>query len=144
MLWPVGSCFSFCMCKARTQPAPSGIHTWAERDATVSMLKALTALHTFLGIPFAMPPVGPLCFASPEDPEPWSGVRDGTSHPAIPATNSSEEAQDTQTILDNDHNHIFSSCLCGPIIHGSHACNQSTTVDPYHHLEKSREVPGNS
>ncbi|XP_028635144.1 acylcarnitine hydrolase-like isoform X2 [Grammomys surdaster] len=85
MLWPVGSCFSFCMCKARTQPAPSGIHTWAERDATVSMLKALTALHTFLGIPFAMPPVGPLCFASPEDPEPWSGVRDGTSHPAIKA-----------------------------------------------------------
>ncbi|XP_021075735.1 pyrethroid hydrolase Ces2e [Mus pahari] len=39
------------------------------------------AVHTFLGIPFAKPPVGPLRFASPEAPEPWSGVRDGTSHP---------------------------------------------------------------
>ena len=40
------------------------------------------AVHTFLGIPFAKPPVGPLRFAPPEDPEPWSGVRDGTSEPA--------------------------------------------------------------
>ncbi|XP_052022975.1 acylcarnitine hydrolase-like [Apodemus sylvaticus] len=41
------------------------------------------AVHTFLGIPFAKPPVGPLRFAPPEDPEPWSGVRDGTAQPAI-------------------------------------------------------------
>ncbi|XP_028635092.1 acylcarnitine hydrolase-like [Grammomys surdaster] len=36
-----------------------------------------SGVHTFLGIPFAKPPVGPLCFAHPEAPEPWSGVRDG-------------------------------------------------------------------
>ncbi|EDL92344.1 rCG51587 [Rattus norvegicus] len=40
-------------------------------------------VHSFLGIPFAKPPIGPLRFAPPEAPEPWSGVRDGTSHPAM-------------------------------------------------------------
>ncbi|XP_013371567.1 PREDICTED: acylcarnitine hydrolase-like [Chinchilla lanigera] len=40
-------------------------------------------VHTFLGIPFAKPPLGPLRFAPPEAPEPWSGVRDATSHPAM-------------------------------------------------------------
>ncbi|KAM6223768.1 cocaine esterase-like [Rhynchocyon petersi] len=40
-------------------------------------------IHTFLGIPFAKPPLGPLRFAPPQPPEAWSGVRDGTSYPAM-------------------------------------------------------------
>ncbi|XP_051025153.1 acylcarnitine hydrolase-like [Acomys russatus] len=39
-------------------------------------------VHTFLGIPFAKPPLGQLRFAPPESPEPWSGVRDATAYPA--------------------------------------------------------------
>ena len=34
----------------------------------------------FLGIPFAAPPVGDLRFAAPQDPEPWTEVRDATAY----------------------------------------------------------------
>ncbi|MBT2383737.1 carboxylesterase/lipase family protein [Streptomyces sp. ISL-11] len=33
----------------------------------------------FRGVPYAQPPVGPLRFASPRPPLPWSGVRDATA-----------------------------------------------------------------
>jgi len=32
-------------------------------------------IHTFLGIPYAKPPIGPLRWRAPEPPEPWEGVR---------------------------------------------------------------------
>ncbi|XP_028617564.1 pyrethroid hydrolase Ces2a-like, partial [Grammomys surdaster] len=53
------------------------------RGSFVHVKDTKAGVHTFLGIPFAKPPVGPLRFAPPEDPEPWSGVRDGTSEPAM-------------------------------------------------------------
>nr|XP_028595318.1 fatty acyl-CoA hydrolase precursor, medium chain-like isoform X1 [Podarcis muralis] len=37
----------------------------------------------FLGIPFAKPPTGSLRFSSPQPPEPWDGVRDATTYPAV-------------------------------------------------------------
>ncbi|XP_042300275.1 pyrethroid hydrolase Ces2e-like [Sceloporus undulatus] len=37
----------------------------------------------FLGIPFARPPTGSLRFSPPQPPEPWDGVRDATSYPAV-------------------------------------------------------------
>ncbi|XP_005345904.1 acylcarnitine hydrolase-like [Microtus ochrogaster] len=58
-------------------------HTGQVRGSLVEVNDAKVGVHTFLGIPFAKPPVGPLRFAPPEAPEPWSGVRDGTSHSAI-------------------------------------------------------------
>uniref|UniRef100_A0A8C2N418 Carboxylic ester hydrolase n=1 Tax=Cricetulus griseus TaxID=10029 RepID=A0A8C2N418_CRIGR len=53
------------------------------RGSLVRVKNTEVDVHTFLGIPFAKPPVGPLRFAPPESPEPWSGVRDGTSYPAM-------------------------------------------------------------
>ncbi|XP_021075983.1 pyrethroid hydrolase Ces2e-like isoform X1 [Mus pahari] len=53
------------------------------RGKFVHLIDIKAGAHNFLGIPFAKPPVGPLRFAPPEAPEPWSGVRDGTSQPAM-------------------------------------------------------------
>ncbi|MCP2303155.1 carboxylesterase/lipase family protein [Actinokineospora globicatena] len=36
----------------------------------------------FLGVPYAQPPVGPLRFASPRPPQPWTAVRDATTRGA--------------------------------------------------------------
>ncbi|XP_028624353.1 acylcarnitine hydrolase-like [Grammomys surdaster] len=58
-------------------------HTGQVRGSLIHLKDTKSDVHTFLGIPFAKPPVGPLRFAPPEAPEPWSGVRDGTSHSAI-------------------------------------------------------------
>ncbi|XP_053305783.1 uncharacterized protein LOC128468037 [Spea bombifrons] len=40
-------------------------------------------VHTFLGIPFAKPPVGKLRFALPQRPEPWSSIRDASQVPPV-------------------------------------------------------------
>ncbi|XP_059118586.1 acylcarnitine hydrolase-like isoform X2 [Peromyscus eremicus] len=58
-------------------------HTGQVRGSLVHVKDTKIDVHSFLGIPFAKPPVGPLRFAPPEAPVPWSGVRDGTSHPAM-------------------------------------------------------------
>nr|XP_025744648.1 cocaine esterase isoform X1 [Callorhinus ursinus] len=58
-------------------------HTGQVQGSLVHVKDTDVGVHTFLGIPFAKPPLGPLRFAPPEPPEPWSGVKDGTSHPAM-------------------------------------------------------------
>nr|XP_034796273.2 cocaine esterase-like isoform X2 [Pan paniscus] len=58
-------------------------HTGQVLGSLVHVKGADAGVHTFLGIPFAKPPLGPLRFAPPEPPESWSGVRDGTTHPAV-------------------------------------------------------------
>uniref|UniRef100_G1T6K0 Carboxylesterase type B domain-containing protein n=1 Tax=Oryctolagus cuniculus TaxID=9986 RepID=G1T6K0_RABIT len=58
-------------------------HTGQVRRSLVHVEGTDAGVHTFLGIPFAKPPLGLLRFAPPEPAEAWSGVRDGTSHPAM-------------------------------------------------------------
>ncbi|XP_021075976.1 acylcarnitine hydrolase-like isoform X2 [Mus pahari] len=73
-------------CHVQGQDAASPIrntHTGQVRGSLVHGKDTEVGVHAFLGIPFAKPPVGALRFAPPEAPEPWSGVRDGTSHPAM-------------------------------------------------------------
>ncbi|GAB5582352.1 cocaine esterase isoform X1 [Prionailurus iriomotensis] len=58
-------------------------HTGQVRGSLIHVKGTDVGVHTFLGIPFAKAPLGPLRFAPPEPPESWSGVKDGTSHPAM-------------------------------------------------------------
>uniref|UniRef100_A0A8B9R7F9 Carboxylesterase type B domain-containing protein n=2 Tax=Astyanax mexicanus TaxID=7994 RepID=A0A8B9R7F9_ASTMX len=40
-----------------------------------------TVIHSYLGVPFAKPPLGPLRLAPPQPAEAWEGVRDATQQP---------------------------------------------------------------
>ncbi|KAL7858335.1 hypothetical protein AOLI_G00184370 [Acnodon oligacanthus] len=42
-----------------------------------------TVVHSYLGVPFAKPPVGPLRLTPPQTAEAWEGVRDATQQPHI-------------------------------------------------------------
>ncbi|XP_075045490.1 pyrethroid hydrolase Ces2e-like [Mixophyes fleayi] len=53
------------------------------RGKTVSAKETDRTVHAFYGVPFAKPPVGPLRFASPEPPQPWSSVREATENPPM-------------------------------------------------------------
>ncbi|XP_059118572.1 acylcarnitine hydrolase-like isoform X1 [Peromyscus eremicus] len=57
-------------------------HTGQVQGSLVHLNDTTEDVYTFLGIPFAKPPLGKLRFSPPESPEPWSGVRDGTTYPA--------------------------------------------------------------
>ncbi|XP_013010430.1 cocaine esterase isoform X2 [Cavia porcellus] len=58
-------------------------HVGQVRGSLIHVKGTNLRVHTFLGIPFAKPPVGTLRFAPPEDPEPWNGVRNAISYPSM-------------------------------------------------------------
>ncbi|XP_066438836.1 fatty acyl-CoA hydrolase precursor, medium chain-like isoform X1 [Eleutherodactylus coqui] len=49
----------------------------------VSVKETSKTVNAFFGVPFAKPPVGPLRFAGPKPPEPWSSVRDASEYPPM-------------------------------------------------------------
>ncbi|XP_040266542.1 fatty acyl-CoA hydrolase precursor, medium chain-like isoform X1 [Bufo bufo] len=50
------------------------------RGVTVPVKETSRVIDVFYGVPFAKPPVGPLRFANPKPPEPWSSVRDASKY----------------------------------------------------------------
>ncbi|XP_048211356.1 cocaine esterase-like isoform X2 [Perognathus longimembris pacificus] len=98
-------------------------HTGQVRGSLVHVKDTNVGVHTFLGIPFAKPPVGPLRFAPPEPPEPWSGVRDGTSHPAMCLQNADNMRELAMTLLNVTlpHTPISEDCLYLSIYSPAHA-----------------------
>ncbi|KAM5138779.1 pyrethroid hydrolase Ces2e-like [Mantella aurantiaca] len=53
------------------------------RGKTVTVKETDKTVDTFYGIPFAKPPVGPLRFAAPQPPEPWTAVREAAEFPPM-------------------------------------------------------------
>ncbi|XP_060248097.1 pyrethroid hydrolase Ces2e-like isoform X1 [Meriones unguiculatus] len=81
----IAACGFLLLLQVQGQDSASPIrttHTGQIRGSLVHMKGLDVGVHSFLGIPFAKPPIGPLRFVPPEPPESWSGVRDGTSYPA--------------------------------------------------------------
>ncbi|XP_051979151.1 fatty acyl-CoA hydrolase precursor, medium chain-like [Xyrauchen texanus] len=55
----------------------------ALKGARVTAQGKETVIYTYLGIPFAKPPVGPLRLSPPQPAERWGGVRDATQQPLM-------------------------------------------------------------
>ncbi|XP_042133153.2 acylcarnitine hydrolase-like isoform X1 [Peromyscus maniculatus bairdii] len=102
-------------------------HTGQVQGSLVHLEDINMAVHTFLGIPFAKPPVGPLRFAPPEPPEPWSGVRDGTSYPAVCLQNI--------TLMNSVTETLFKSTP--PLLSMSEDCLYLNIYSPAHASEGS-------
>ncbi|QGV81185.1 carboxylesterase/lipase family protein [Streptomyces ficellus] len=54
------------------------------RQGEVRGRESADGIASFLGIPYAAPPFGPLRFRSPAPPRAWSGTRDATAHGPTP------------------------------------------------------------
>nr|XP_012323693.1 cocaine esterase isoform X1 [Aotus nancymaae] len=82
--WSEPTVMSVCLPTGQDPASPiRTTHTGQVLGSLVHVKGADAGVHTFLGIPFAKPPIGLLRFAPPEPPESWSGVRDATAHPAM-------------------------------------------------------------
>ncbi|XP_016133188.1 uncharacterized protein ces2b [Sinocyclocheilus grahami] len=77
-----------------TQKLPQIIKEWKEGPLVQTKLGSLrgafltvkgkgTIVNSYLGVPFAKPPVGPLRLARPQPAEKWDGVRDATKQPPM-------------------------------------------------------------
>ncbi|XP_040838508.1 cocaine esterase-like [Ochotona curzoniae] len=102
-------------------------HSGQVRGSLVHVEGTDVGVHTFLGIPFAKPPLGPLRFAPPEPAEAWSGVRDGTSHPAMCPQN--------PAIMDDDALNMTLFLLSFPM---SEDCLYLSIYAPAHAREGSK------
>ncbi|KAF2988311.1 hypothetical protein EK904_008464 [Melospiza melodia maxima] len=83
------ACFGFvallvCGAEGQSGAGPEVTIALGRLKGTQTNVKGTDKLvDVFLGIPFAKAPLGSLRFSPPEPPEPWTGVRDATSHPPL-------------------------------------------------------------
>ncbi|XP_052584891.1 acylcarnitine hydrolase-like isoform X5 [Peromyscus californicus insignis] len=98
-------------------------HTGQVQGSLVHLNDTTEDVYTFLGIPFAKPPLGKLRFSPPESPEPWSGVRDGTTYPARCLQNSETVNVESQEMMKQSMPPISTSedCLYLNIYAPAHA-----------------------
>ncbi|MDQ4215524.1 carboxylesterase/lipase family protein [Microbacterium sp. ASV81] len=71
----------------------------------------------FLGIPFAAAPVGALRFAAPQDPDPWTGVRDATTYGPTPQRGDKGETLIPEPSIPGDATlnvNVFTPAVPGP------------------------------
>ncbi|XP_055991994.1 cocaine esterase-like [Sorex fumeus] len=112
--------------RAQGQDSASPIrttHLGQVRGSLVHLKGINATVHTFLGLPFAKPPLGPLRFAPPEPPEAWSGIKDGTSHPNICLQNMPEVTGIIQRMMNRtlQSTSMSEDCLYLNIYAPSHA-----------------------
>ncbi|WP_405949126.1 carboxylesterase family protein [Streptomyces prunicolor] len=67
----------------------------------------------FAGVPFAVPPVGPLRLRPPQPPTPWEGVREATEYPAGPAQRGADGPGGWETSEDCLYLNVWTPELAG-------------------------------
>ncbi|KAI1883743.1 hypothetical protein AGOR_G00234690 [Albula goreensis] len=72
------------------------------RGSYVNVKGVDTAVHTYLGLPFAQPPVGPLRLAPPVPIDLWEGERDATQQPPM----CMQERKISQDLLEQNSMHM--------------------------------------
>ncbi|XP_032181333.1 carboxylesterase 5A isoform X2 [Mustela erminea] len=72
---------------ATDAPVRSTTLGWV-RGKQATVLGSTMPVNVFLGIPYAVPPVGPLRFKKPKPALPWNDFRDATSYPKLCLQNS--------------------------------------------------------
>jgi len=85
LVWAVACYFVFGLEVIRADqddnPGPPTVET--EAGAVTGKIESLPlgkSAYEYLGIPYAVPPVGDLRFADPKPAKPWTGIRDATSY----------------------------------------------------------------
>lgn len=85
LVWVVACYFVFGLEVIRADqddnPGPPTVET--EAGAVTGKIESLPlgkSAYEYLGIPYAVPPVGDLRFADPKPAKPWTGIRDATSY----------------------------------------------------------------
>ncbi|XP_061107204.1 fatty acyl-CoA hydrolase precursor, medium chain-like isoform X2 [Conger conger] len=84
VFWLVGICLLFsCKTSADTKGPLVTLQSGSLRGKYVKVKGVQTVVHTYLSVPFAQPPIGPLRLAPPLPEEPWEGERDATQKPLM-------------------------------------------------------------